>query len=69
MRQLKIAKKVTTRDTPAFEKYLLEIGHKEMVSPDEEIELAQKIKNGDEKALERLVSANLRFVISVAKQY
>ncbi|MDD3741961.1 MAG: sigma-70 factor domain-containing protein, partial [Bacteroidales bacterium] len=55
MRQLKIAKKVTTRDTPAFEKYLLEIGRKDMVSPDEEIELAQKIKNGDEKALERLV--------------
>ena len=69
MRQLKIAKKVTTRDTPAFEKYLLEIGRKDMVSPDEEIELAQKIKNGDEKALERLVSANLRFVVSVAKQY
>jgi RNA polymerase primary sigma factor len=69
MRQLKITRQVTNRDTPAFEKYLQEIGRKEMISPDEEIELARRIKNGDRKALEKLVSANLRFVVSVAKQY
>jgi RNA polymerase primary sigma factor len=69
MRQLKITRQVTNRDTPAFEKYLQEIGRKEMITPDEEIELARRIKNGDQKALERLVSANLRFVVSVAKQY
>ncbi len=69
MRQLKITRQVTNRDTPAFEKYLQEIGRKEMISPDEEIELARRIKNGDQKALEKLVSANLRFVVSVAKQY
>jgi RNA polymerase primary sigma factor len=69
MRQLKITKQVTNRDTPAFEKYLQEIGRKEMISPDEEIELARSIKNGDDKALDKLVSANLRFVVSVAKQY
>lgn len=69
MRQLKITKQVTNRDTPAFEKYLSEISHKEMISPDEEILLARKIKNGDRNALEKLVTANLRFVVSVAKQY
>lgn len=69
MRQLKITRQVTNRDTPAFEKYLQEISRKEMISPEEEIELARRIKEGDEKALERLVSANLRFVVSVAKQY
>jgi RNA polymerase primary sigma factor len=69
MRQLKITRQVTNRDTPAFEKYLQEIGRQEMVSPDEEIELARRIKGGDQKALDRLVSANLRFVVSVAKQY
>ncbi len=69
MRQLKITRQVTNRDTPAFEKYLQEIGRKEMVTPDEEIELARRIKNGDQLALDRLVSANLRFVVSVAKQY
>ncbi len=69
MRQLKITRQVTNRDTPAFEKYLQEIGRKEMISPEEEIELARRIKNGDQKALEKLVSANLRFVVSVAKQY
>lgn len=69
MRQLKITRQVTNRDTPAFEKYLQEIGRQVMISPDEEIELARLIKNGDQKALDRLVSANLRFVVSVAKQY
>jgi RNA polymerase primary sigma factor len=69
MRQLKITRQVTNRDTPAFEKYLQEIGRQEMISPDEEIELARRIKNGDQKALDKLVSANLRFVVSVAKQY
>jgi RNA polymerase primary sigma factor len=69
MRQLKITKQVTNRDTPAFEKYLSEISHKEMISPDEEIDLARRIRQGDRKALEKLVTANLRFVVSVAKQY
>ncbi len=69
MRQLKITKQVTNRDTPAFERYLQEIGRKEMISPNEEIELARRIKNGDQIALNKLVSANLRFVVSVAKQY
>jgi len=69
MRQLKITKQVTNRDTPAFERYLQEIGREEMITPDEEIELARKIKAGDEIALNKLVSANLRFVVSVAKQY
>lgn len=69
MRQLKITRQVTNRDTPAFEKYLQEIGRKEMISPDEEIELARRIKAGDQVALHKLVNANLRFVVSVAKQY
>lgn len=69
MRQLKITKQVTNRDTPAFEKYLLEISHTPLISPEEEIELARRIKNGDKKALDKLVKANLRFVVSVAKQY
>lgn len=69
MKQLKITYQVTNRDTPAFEKYLQEISKKEMISAQEEIELAKRIKNGDQEALNRLVSANLRFVISVAKQY
>ncbi len=69
MRQLKITKQVTNRDTPAFEKYLHEIGRKELISAEEEIELARRIRNGDELALNKLVSANLRFVVSVAKQY
>lgn len=69
MRQLKITRQVTNRDTPAFEKYLQEIGREVMISADEEIELARRIKGGDQKALDRLVSANLRFVVSVAKQY
>ncbi|HOY38830.1 MAG: sigma-70 family RNA polymerase sigma factor [Bacteroidales bacterium] len=69
MRQLKIVKQVTNRDTPAFEKYLQEIGRKVMITPEEEIELARKIKMGDRAALEKLVTSNLRFVVSVAKQY
>lgn len=69
MRQLKITRRVTNRDTPAFEKYLQEIGHQEMISAEEEIELARRIKSGDQKALDKLVTANLRFVVSVAKQY
>ncbi|MGM0649596.1 MAG: sigma-70 family RNA polymerase sigma factor [Bacteroidota bacterium] len=69
MRQLKITRQITNRDTPAFERYLQEIGNLDMVSPQEEIELARRIKNGDKKALDRLVKANLRFVVSVAKQY
>lgn len=69
MRQLKITKQVTNRDTVSFEKYLSEISGKELISPDEEIELARRIKKGDKKALDKLVTANLRFVVSVAKQY
>ncbi|MEA3447006.1 MAG: RNA polymerase sigma factor RpoD/SigA [Bacteroidota bacterium] len=69
MRQLKITRQITNRDTPAFERYLQEIGTLEMVSPQEEIELAKRIKDGDKKALDKLVKANLRFVVSVAKQY
>ncbi|HXK80902.1 MAG TPA: RNA polymerase sigma factor RpoD/SigA [Bacteroidales bacterium] len=69
MRQLKISKKVTTRDSPSFDKYLLEIGRKDLISPEEEIELARRIKEGDQKALDKLVTSNLRFVVSVAKQY
>jgi RNA polymerase primary sigma factor len=69
MRQLKITKQVTNRETASLDKYLQEIGREAMVSPDEEVALAIKIKEGDIQALERLTKANLRFVISVAKQY
>ncbi|WP_028896177.1 RNA polymerase sigma factor RpoD/SigA [Prevotella sp. HUN102] len=69
MRQLKITKSITNRESVSLEKYLLEIGHEELLTADEEIDLAQRIKNGDEKALEKLTKANLRFVVSVAKQY
>lgn len=69
MRQLKITKSITNRESAALEKYLQEIGKEEMISADEEVELAQRIKHGDQKALERLTKANLRFVVSVAKQY
>ncbi|MBO5185673.1 MAG: RNA polymerase sigma factor RpoD/SigA [Prevotella sp.] len=69
MRQLKINKSITNRDNVTLDKYLQEIGHEELVSVDEEVELARRIHNGDRKALERLVKANLRFVVSVAKQY
>jgi RNA polymerase primary sigma factor len=69
MRQLKISKSITTRESKSLDKYLHEIGRLELTSPQEEVELAVKIRNGDQKALERLTKANLRFVVSVAKQY
>ena len=69
MRQLKITKSITNRDSSSLEKYLQDVGKEEMVSAEEEVELAQRIKKGDRAALERLTKANLRFVISVAKQY
>jgi RNA polymerase primary sigma factor len=69
MRQLKITKQVTNRDTPSLDKYLQEIGRVELISPEEEVVLARKIKTGDSDALRKLVKANLRFVVSVAKQY
>ncbi len=69
MRQLKITKSITNRESASLEKYLQEIGKEEMISADEEVELAQRIRKGDQKALERLTRANLRFVVSVAKQY
>ena len=69
MRQLKITKSITNRESAALDKYLQEIGHEDLISIEEEIELAQRIKKGDRKALEKLTKANLRFVVSVAKQY
>ena len=69
MRQLKIIKSITNRESASLEKYLQEIGKEELLTVDEEVELAQKIRKGDRKALERLTKANLRFVVSVAKQY
>ncbi|MEY3728230.1 MAG: hypothetical protein RL098_1707, partial [Bacteroidota bacterium] len=69
MRQLKIAKQVTNRETASLDKYLQEIGRVDLITADEEVELARKIKAGDRVALERLTKANLRFVVSVAKQY
>ncbi len=69
MRQLKITKSITNRESESLDKYLQEIGKEELLSTDEEVELAQKIRKGDRKALERLTKANLRFVVSVAKQY
>jgi RNA polymerase primary sigma factor len=69
MRQLKISKSITNRETASLDKYLQDIGKETMITADEEVELARKIKAGDQKALERLVNANLRFVVSVAKQY
>lgn len=69
MRQLKITKSITNRDSTSLEKYLQEIGHEERVSVEEEAELARRIREGDREALERLTRANLRFVVSVAKQY
>ena len=69
MRQLKIATQITNRDSQAVEKYLQEISKIPMINPEEETTLAQKIKMGDQRALDKLVQANLRFVVSVAKQY
>lgn len=69
MRQLKITKSITNRDSTSLEKYLQEIGHEERVSAEEEVELARRIREGDRAALEKLTRANLRFVVSVAKQY
>ena len=69
MRQLKITKSITNRERESLEKYLQEIGKEDMISVEEEVELAQRIRKGDRKALERLTKANLRFVVSVAKQY
>ena len=69
MRQLKITKQVTNRETASLDKYLQEIGRVELITAEEEVELAQKIKAGDERALDKLTKANLRFVVSVSKQY
>lgn len=69
MRQLKISKQITNRESQSLDKYLQEIGKVDLLTPDEEVTLAQKIKQGDQLALEKLTKANLRFVVSVAKQY
>ncbi|HAN19276.1 MAG: RNA polymerase subunit sigma [Bacteroidetes bacterium GWC2_33_15] len=69
MRQLKITKSITNRESASFDKYLQEIGKESLITVEEEVELAQRIKKGDREALERLTKANLRFVVSVAKQY
>ena len=69
MRQLKITKQVTNRETASLDKYLQEIGRVDLITAEEEVELARKIKQGDQKALDRLTKANLRFVVSVSKQY
>ena len=69
MRQLKISKQITNRESQSLDKYLQEIGKVDLLTPDEEVTLAQRIKDGDQQALEKLTKANLRFVVSVAKQY
>ncbi len=69
MRQLKITKSITNRESQSLEKYLQEIGKVDLLTPEEEVDLAKKIKEGDQEALEKLTKANLRFVVSVAKQY
>ena len=69
MRQLKITKSITNRESASLDKYLQEIGREDLISVEEEVELAQRIKKGDQEALEKLTRANLRFVVSVAKQY
>lgn len=69
MRQLKISKQITNRESQSLDKYLQEIGKVDLLTPDEEVILAQRIKEGDQQALEKLTKANLRFVVSVAKQY
>lgn len=69
MRQLKITKAITQRETASFDKYLQEISREKMINPEEEADLAKRIREGDQRALDKLVRANLRFVVSVAKQY
>jgi RNA polymerase primary sigma factor len=69
MRQLKISKQITNRESQSLDKYLQEIGKVDLLTPDEEVDLAKKIRDGDQVALEKLTKANLRFVVSVAKQY
>ena len=69
MRQLKITKSITNRESVSLDKYLQEIGKEDLITVEEEVELAQRIRKGDQKALEKLTRANLRFVVSVAKQY
>ncbi len=69
MRQLKISKQITNRESQSLDKYLQEIGKVDLLTPDEEVELAKRIREGDQLALEKLTKANLRFVVSVAKQY
>ena len=69
MRQLKIKPSITSRDSKALDRYLGEIGREELISVQDEVELARRIRQGDRKALDKLVRANLRFVVSVAKQY
>ena len=69
MRQLKITKSITNRESASLDKYLQEIGREELITAEEEVVLAKKIKDGDQNALEKLTRANLRFVVSVAKQY
>ena len=69
MRQLKISKSITNRESASLDKYLQEIGREDLISVEEEVELAQRIRNGDQRALDKLTRANLRFVVSVAKQY
>ena len=69
MRQLKISKTITNRESQSLEKYFQEINKVDLITPEEEVELARRIKAGDQMALEKLTKANLRFVVSVAKQY
>ena len=69
MRQLKITKSITNRESASLDKYLQEIGREDLITVEEEVELAQRIRKGDRVALEKLTRANLRFVVSVAKQY
>jgi RNA polymerase primary sigma factor len=69
MRQLKITKSITNRQTASLDKYLQDIGREDLITADEEVRLAQLIRNGDQRALDKLTKANLRFVVSVSKQY
>src|SRR5687767_774350 len=69
MRQLKITKQITNRETASLDMYLQDIGKVELITADEEVDLARRIKTGDQRALDKLVKANLRFVVSVSKQY